>query len=112
MSPWPGRSILITSAPSQASSWVQVGPDWTWVKSRTLTPLSALPSPPHGFFDTFGRKPLLILSPLTFLATTLSAGFLAGFFACWALALGLAFFAIFFAIVVPYFFFSLLCGLR
>src|SRR3954471_3454421 len=42
MSPTPGRSTLITSAPNQASSCVQVGPDWTWVKSRMRTPLSAL----------------------------------------------------------------------
>src|SRR6185295_5010809 len=42
MSPTPGRSILITSAPNQASNWVQVGPDWTWVKSRMRTPCSAL----------------------------------------------------------------------
>src|SRR3954453_23085041 len=43
MSPTPGRSTLMQSAPSQASSWVQVGPDCTWVKSRILTPSSALP---------------------------------------------------------------------
>src|SRR4029077_3138993 len=42
MSPTPGRSTLITSAPSQARSCVQVGPDCTWVKSRILTPSSAL----------------------------------------------------------------------
>src|SRR3954453_7580786 len=42
MSPTPGRSILITSAPNHASNCVQVGPDWTWVKSRIRTPLSAL----------------------------------------------------------------------
>src|SRR5262249_11474581 len=41
MSPTPGRSTLITSAPNHASSCVQVGPDWTWVKSRMRTPLSA-----------------------------------------------------------------------
>src|SRR5664279_509603 len=41
MSPTPGRSTLITSAPNHASSWVQVGPDWTWVKSRMRTPFSA-----------------------------------------------------------------------
>src|ERR1700722_2661673 len=41
MSPPPGRSTLITAAPSQASSCVQVGPDCTWVKSRILTPSSA-----------------------------------------------------------------------
>src|SRR4051794_40899337 len=42
MSPTPGRSTLITSAPNQANSCVQVGPDWTWVKSRMRTPFSAL----------------------------------------------------------------------
>ena len=42
MSPTPGRSTLITSAPNQASSCVQVGPDCTWVKSRMRTPSSAL----------------------------------------------------------------------
>src|ERR1044072_3884845 len=42
MSPVPGRSPLITSAPNQASSCVQVGPDWTWVKSRMRTPARAL----------------------------------------------------------------------
>src|SRR6478609_1553967 len=41
MSPTPGRSTLITSAPNQARSCVQVGPDCTWVKSRMRTPLSA-----------------------------------------------------------------------
>src|SRR6185312_3431321 len=43
MSPIPGRSTLITSAPNQARSCVQVGPDWTWVKSRMRTPSNALP---------------------------------------------------------------------
>src|SRR6478752_5448587 len=42
MSPTPGRSTLITSAPSQASSCVHVGPDCTCVKSRMRTPSSAL----------------------------------------------------------------------
>src|SRR5436305_527060 len=41
MSPTPGRSTLITSAPNQASSCVHVGPDCTCVKSRILTPSSA-----------------------------------------------------------------------
>src|SRR5882724_12899018 len=41
MSPTPGRSTLITSAPNHASNCVQVGPDWTCVKSRIRTPLSA-----------------------------------------------------------------------
>src|ERR1700730_9026817 len=35
------RSTLITSAPNHASNCVQVGPDWTWVKSRMRTPCSA-----------------------------------------------------------------------
>src|SRR5690242_712486 len=102
MSPWPGRSTLITSAPNHASSWVQVGPDWTWVKSRTFTPWSALPSWPHGFFEIFGA-----LLPLLFLAITLSAGFftsLAFIFTLEAAAFDVfrpgAFFAIFFAILV------------
>ena len=43
MSPAPARSTLITSAPNQASSCVQVGPDCTWVKSSMRTPSSALP---------------------------------------------------------------------
>ena len=38
MSPAPGRSTLMTSAPNHASNWVQVGPDCTWVKSRMRTP--------------------------------------------------------------------------
>src|SRR4051812_27016978 len=41
MSPTPGRSTLVTSAPNHARSCVQVGPDWTWVKSRMRTPFSA-----------------------------------------------------------------------
>src|SRR6187455_3261266 len=97
MSPVPGRSTLITSAPNQASSWVQVGPDWTCVKSRILMPSSALPSLPQGLLEYFGA-----------LETSLSAGFLAGralallaFAAALALPLAGAFFAIFFAIVVP-----------
>src|SRR6476620_9073120 len=42
MSPTPGRSTLMQSAPSQARSCVHVGPDCTWVKSRMRTPSSAL----------------------------------------------------------------------
>src|ERR1700722_3778210 len=41
-SPLPAFSTLMTSAPNHASSWVQVGPDCTCVKSRMRTPLSAL----------------------------------------------------------------------
>src|SRR6266446_1496412 len=43
ISPAPARSILMTSAPNQASSCVHVGPDCTCVKSRIFTPSSALP---------------------------------------------------------------------
>src|SRR5262249_54937403 len=62
MSPTPGRSILITSAPNQASSWVQVGPDCTWVKSRMRTPSSALPASPNGRLVGRGRPPPLPLA--------------------------------------------------
>src|SRR5688572_1139210 len=41
-SPSPAFSTLTTSAPNHASSCVQVGPDWTCVKSRMRTPSSAL----------------------------------------------------------------------
>src|SRR5688572_12773413 len=58
MSPTPGRSILITSAPNQASSCVQVGPDCTCVKSRMRTPSSALPALPNGAVTGSGRPPL------------------------------------------------------
>ena len=92
MSPVPGRSTLITSAPNQASSCVQVGPDWTCVKSRIFTPSSALPSLPQGLDETLGR-PL----PFGFLATTLSTGRLAGLLPSWAFALLFAFRAFFFA---------------
>src|SRR6516165_8072057 len=40
-SPYGGRSILITSAPSQASICVQDGPAWSCVKSMTRMPSSA-----------------------------------------------------------------------
>src|SRR5580765_491116 len=91
-SPSPAFSSLITSAPNQASSWVQVGPDWTCVKSRILMPSSALPSLPHGLLDTLGA-----------LATSFSAGFLAGLAFAPVLPLPLAFTFFFFAIVVPLF---------
>src|SRR5919106_6403877 len=70
MSPVPGRSTLITSAPNQARSCVQVGPDWTWVKSRIFTPSSALPAWPYGLAEGFG-------SPLAaaFALDALAAGF-------------------------------------
>src|SRR3954463_16286001 len=41
-SPRPGCSILMTSAPIQASSWVQTGPACTCVMSTTRTPSRAL----------------------------------------------------------------------
>src|ERR1700737_3641792 len=91
MSPVPGRSTLITSAPNQASSWVQVGPDWTWVKSRIFTPSSALPSWPQGLDETLGR-PL----PLALLATRLSDFRLALSF-LEILSLSLVFLSFFFA---------------
>src|SRR3954465_1643749 len=65
MSPTPGRSTLITSAPSHASSCVQVGPDCTWVKSRMRTPSSALPAWPHGL--ALGRGTGAPVLPLPFL---------------------------------------------
>src|SRR5438067_9456660 len=40
-SPFGGRSILITSAPSQASICVQEGPAWSCVKSMTRMPSNA-----------------------------------------------------------------------
>src|SRR5205807_9994770 len=67
-SPSPARSILITSAPSHASSWVQVGPDCTCVKSRTRTPSSALPAWPQGLLD--GR-----VAPLPFAFAERLVGF-------------------------------------
>jgi hypothetical protein len=54
---------------------VQVGPDCTWVKSRILTPSSALPASPHGLL--LGRASaafgFLALSFTTFLADLLPA---------------------------------------
>src|SRR5471030_2153304 len=102
MSPVPGRSTLITSAPNQASSCVQVGPDWTCVKSRIFTPSSALPSWPQGFFDIFilGAS----FSSGFFTAFSLAfTTFLAAFFAFLSSFLALAFTAFldFFAMVVP-----------
>src|ERR1700677_3838783 len=44
MSPRPGSSTLITSAPSHASSCVLDGPDCTWVMSRMRMPSRALPA--------------------------------------------------------------------
>src|SRR5437879_10026634 len=96
MSPVPGRSTLITSAPNQARSCVQVGPDWTCVKSRIFTPSSAFPSLPQGLDETLGR-PL----PFGFLATTLSTGRFAALAAfLGAFALLFVFRAFFFAMSV------------
>src|SRR4026207_1755085 len=119
MSPVPGRSTLITSAPNQARSCVQVGPDWTCVKSRVFTPSSALPSLPQGLLDTLGR-PL----PFAFLATSLRTDFLAALAFLEALSLLFAFLSFFFLAMSfsgrlnvvdaakTYFLRSLLCGLR
>src|SRR5436305_1002313 len=90
MSPTPGRSILITSAPIQASSCVQVGPDCTCVKSRMRTPSSALPACPNGLAEGFG-------SPLPFfLATsfTIFFDFAAAFFVAFFAGFAALFFAL------------------
>src|SRR6185312_7696687 len=87
MSPMPGRSTLMTSAPNQARSCVQVGPDCTCVKSRMRTPWSALPSMPNALFDGLGR-----LLPETF-ATALATAFLALFTALATTVLRAGFFA-------------------
>src|SRR5262245_22674500 len=42
-SPSPGFSTLMTSAPNHARICVHVGPDCTWVISRTRTPSRAFP---------------------------------------------------------------------
>src|SRR5260221_3226414 len=55
MSPAPGRSILMQSAPMKPRSCVQVGPDCTWVKSRMRTPSSARPAFPHGLVEGLGK---------------------------------------------------------
>src|SRR6185295_15244025 len=94
MSPTPGRSTLMQSAPNQARSCVQVGPDCTWVKSRIFTPSSALPAWPQGFAEGRGRSPLaaaaLAAGFVTFSVTT----FLADFFATTLVFDVLAFLAI------------------
>src|SRR5215469_5089667 len=73
MSPTPGRSTLITSAPKYARSCVQVGPDCTCVKSRIFTPSSALPARPHGLL--LGRGRPLPFDFLTSLTTFFAAAF-------------------------------------
>src|SRR5204862_4519388 len=74
MSPTPGRSILITSAPNQARSCVQVGPDWTCVKSRMRMPSSALPSLPKGLLDGLGRALPLVFGLTGAFAFSFGAG--------------------------------------
>src|SRR6202165_625815 len=102
MSPVPGRSTLITSAPNQASSWVQVGPACTWLRSRMRTPSSALPAAPHGFVEGRGRACVEgVGRPLADAAAFFGASFttfLADFFAA-PLVLDLLFLRV--AIVVP-----------
>src|SRR5262245_35853530 len=83
MSPRPGGSTLITSAPSQPRIWVAEGPAWTWLMSSTRMPSSALPALPHGLVEGFGT-PAAALAGAAFLAI-----FFADFFG--------AFFALFFA---------------
>ena len=105
MSPTPGRSTLMQSAPMYARSCVQVGPDCTWVKSRIFTPSSALPAWPNGLRDGGGR-PFFAAGFFDFSFTT--------FFDA-ALDLAFAFLAFFsLPCVVPslYFLRSALCGLR
>src|SRR5260370_19195712 len=94
MSPVPGRSTLITSAPNQASSWVQVGPACTWLRSRMRTPSSALPARPQGLVEGRGRPSA---DAAVFLGATFTA-FLARLFPA-ALVLGLLFLRV--VIVVP-----------
>src|ERR1700756_800164 len=126
MSPTPGRSTLITSAPMKASNCVQVGPDCTCVKSRMRTPSSALPASPQGIDDGRGRVlPFADLVAGFFAATftVLFAGFLAAdftalladFFAgalnLFARSLDFAFLRVAIAPLL-YFLRILLCGLR
>src|SRR5271154_516401 len=96
-SPSPAFSTLITSAPNQAKSCVQVGPDCTWVKSRMRTPSSARPACPHGFDD--GRGAPFFAAPFcgglfarSF--TTFLVDFLADFFAAVLDFVFLAFFRV------------------
>ena len=52
MSPRPGISTLITSAPIHARSCVAVGAAWTWPISRMRTPSRALLIPPSTPFSS------------------------------------------------------------
>src|SRR5262245_41432379 len=63
----------MTSAPNQARSWVQVGPDWTCVKSRMRTQSSAFPACPQGLAE--GRLNALILAPASREAVLTAARF-------------------------------------
>src|SRR5262249_14019488 len=126
MSPTPGRSTLITSAPMKASNCVQVGPDCTCVKSRMRTPSSALPASPQRIVDGRG-KPLafadlaagffaVILTVLLadFLAadlTALPAAFFAGALDLFGRNLDFAVLRVAIALLL-YFWRILLCGLR
>src|ERR1700676_232701 len=53
MSPRPGSSTLMTSAPSQPRICVHDGPAWTCVMSSTLIPSSALRTFGSAFVDPF-----------------------------------------------------------
>src|SRR5581483_11091973 len=125
MSPTPGRSTLITSAPNQASNCVQVGPDCTCVKSRMRTPSSALPAWPQGLDDGRGKLPFAALAG-GFLAATFAVlftgllaadlmvflpDFFAGALDFFARGLDFAFVRVAIALL-PYFLRILLCGLR
>ena len=65
---------------------MQVGPDCTWVKSRILTPSSALPAWPYGLLEGFGR-PL----PSAFAAGFFDFSFTTFFDAAFDLALAFGF---------------------
>src|SRR3974390_1726519 len=96
MSPTPGRSTLITSAPMKASSCVQVGPDCTCVKSSTRTPSSALPASPHGLVEGLGQLARVCAAGL--FALSLTTFFTAGVDLAFAMAV--AFLAVLFAIFI------------
>src|SRR5436190_19157333 len=98
MSPTPGRSTLMQSAPMKARSCVQVGPDCTWVKSRIFTPSSALPAWPYGLVLGFG-KPFGTAAFMDFFALSFTTFFDAALDL--ALVLALALLSFFVAIFVP-----------
>src|SRR6185437_5402821 len=76
-----------------ASSCVQVGPDCTCVKSRTLTPWSARPAWPHGLVDGRGTPLPFGAFAAGFFAVLSFTTFFTGFFAA-AFDLALAFFLV------------------